>query len=453
MQRNETHRIAIEKRPRIRKGTFNRVFDEDTRRVRGLWIRNGVYYAQVRFSPTQTGKLPLHDAKTLPQAISARQALKRKIKHGEIAAPGAPKSPDQKLPHVPVEGRTLKAAIERYQHERDMLEHKDPGTERREDSGFNKMIEFRGTTPISDVDALWLKDFSIWRKEQSTKALKAKEEGLPAGKGARTLGGRALDLDKLALDHVLDWAVTEKWLTAKPDLKWERKAKAPKVVRLISEADLDALCTANLVTPASLALLPKRSRHLRAPQAKTAEAFASYLRLMALTGGREHESIVQEWEHVNWERRVINFPGENAKAGAGEPAAPRDIPFYDKLEAHLMSMKERSKTSSGWMFPSSRNPKEHTKSFRKQLEHAKSVTGQRDVGFHHMKHFFISGCVMRGVDFKTIALWASHRDGGVLIGRIYGHLAPGHAEAQAQKLNGGQSLLPSPPPAQTPRGT
>ena len=79
------------------------------------------------------------------------------------------------------------------------------------------------------------------------KGSKSQGRGVARGKGARTLGGRALDLDKLALDHVLDWAVTEKWLTAKPDLKWERKAKAPKVVRLISEADLDALCKANVI--------------------------------------------------------------------------------------------------------------------------------------------------------------------------------------------------------------
>src|ERR1017187_8522456 len=57
----------------------------------------------------------------------------------------------------------------------------------------------------------------------------------------------------------------------------------------------------------------------------------------------------------------------------------------------------------------------------------------------------LSGCVMRGVDFKTIALWASHRDGGMLVATKYGHLAPGHSESQAAKLNGGASLLPTQP--------
>ena len=90
MKRNETYRVAdASKPPRKRKGAFNQVFDEDGKRVRGLWIRNGAYYAQVRFSPTQTNRLHLQAAKTIPQAIAARQELRRKIDRGEIKPPGA----------------------------------------------------------------------------------------------------------------------------------------------------------------------------------------------------------------------------------------------------------------------------------------------------------------------------------------------------------------------------
>ena len=72
-------------------------------------------------------------------------------------------------------------------------------------------------------------------------------------------GGRTLDLNKLALDHVFDWAVTEKWLPAKPALEWKKKAKAPKEVRLIPESELNALCSANLTVlePEAITTLPK----------------------------------------------------------------------------------------------------------------------------------------------------------------------------------------------------
>jgi site-specific recombinase XerD len=58
-----------------------------------------------------------------------------------------------------------------------------------------------------------------------------------------------------------------------------------------------------------------------------------------------------------------------------------------------------------------------------------------DVGLHYFRHYFISQCVMAGMDFRVIAEMVSHRDGGLLIGKKYSHLAPGHLQEQAAKLN------------------
>jgi hypothetical protein len=43
--------------------------------------------------------------------------------------------------------------------------------------------------------------------------------------------------------------------------------------------------------------------------------------------------------------------------------------------------------------------------------------------------------VMSGIDFMTIASWVGHQDGGVLIGKVYGHLANEHKKAMAEKMN------------------
>ena len=64
-----------------------------------------------------------------------------------------------------------------------------------------------------------------------------------------------------------------------------------------------------------------------------------------------------------------------------------------------------------------------------------------DFGFHDCRHHFISMCVMSGVDFMTIASWAGHRDGGVLIGKVYGHLANEHRKAMAERVNFGPAIL------------
>jgi hypothetical protein len=42
---------------------------------------------------------------------------------------------------------------------------------------------------------------------------------------------------------------------------------------------------------------------------------------------------------------------------------------------------------------------------------------------------------MQGIPVMTIAAWVGHSDGGVLIGKVYGHLNPAHKREQAKKLN------------------
>ena len=43
----------------------------------------------------------------------------------------------------------------------------------------------------------------------------------------------------------------------------------------------------------------KRWRHLQVQYAGTAQAFSDYLRLIFLTGGREAETIAQQWPNVD----------------------------------------------------------------------------------------------------------------------------------------------------------
>ena len=41
---------------------------------------------------------------------------------------------------------------------------------------------------------------------------------------------------------------------------------------------------------------------------------------------------------------------------------------------------------------------------------------------------------MAGVDYMTTEQWAGQQDGGVLIGKVYGHLNDAHKVATAQRL-------------------
>ena len=49
---------------------------------------------------------------------------------------------------------------------------------------------------------------------------------------------------------------------------------------------------------------------------------------------------------------------------------------------------------------------------------------------------------MAGLDFMTIAAWMGHKDGGILVGKVYGHLLQDHRRHAARKVNFGLAILP-----------
>jgi len=40
--------------------------------------------------------------------------------------------------------------------------------------------------------------------------------------------------------------------------------------------------------------------------------------------------------------------------------------------------------------------------------------------------------------------WVGHKDGGILIGKVYGHLSNEHAQAQAARMNFGPAIVTLP---------
>jgi integrase len=67
-------------------------------------------------------------------------------------------------------------------------------------------------------------------------------------------------------------------------------------------------------------------------------------------------------------------------------------------------------------------------------EKISAACGIPEFTLHDLRHFFISYCVMSGIDTLTVASWIGHSDGGVLIGKVYGHLDPKHKRDSASKL-------------------
>ena len=177
------------------------------------------------------------------------------------------------------EDHSIPAAITKYRAERDLLKKEDPQTRAREDSGLNKWNEFcearkKENKPVGldALDSKLLKDFAVWRRKVALKKLEQElDEGEELPEDEDGISGRTLDLNVMAIQKVVSWAVTEKWLPKAPELEWDTLATEPEKIRLLTPEELHAFACANLVTPEVLQALPLRVRHLRARQARTAQ--------------------------------------------------------------------------------------------------------------------------------------------------------------------------------------
>ena len=119
----------------------------------------------------------------------------------------------------------------------------------------------------------------------------------------------------------------------------------------------------------------------------------------------------------------------------------RPVDFNPQLEDLVREMHVRRAPDSSWVFPSPQrgNKDVRAKKLRESFNIVRTAAGLPNIGFHDLRHMFCSFCVMAGVDFMTIAAWLGHKDGGILVGKVYGHLLDEHRKKAAARLTIGLS--------------
>lgn len=390
---------VLSKRPH-RPATYQKVLDARKHPVRGLWVRKGRYYARLAVPDPDTGvtqvrRIPLEAATS---DAEARAALNRLHTQRE----------DQDLPALR-EAPKLKDYVEEYFIA--VKDAKRAGTLTTERANLNAWIEQIGGVRLHHINRAMINKFITRR--------------LKDGASKRTV-----NLAVICLRNVLKRAIDDHWVKSLPTqnlrpLKW----KAPKRP-LFTDADLEAICTSAfrpLFNGGELAGCDEPGVPL-----KNAQQFADFVRLLACCGSRMSETLRLKWTDVKWGKDQLEI-GSDGLAKNGES---RLVDFNPRLKAHLQEMESRRAPDSEWLFPSPQRGErdERAKSFRESLLLARAAAGAPQFGFHDCRHFFISMCVMSGIDYMTIARWVGHRDGGVLIGKVYGHLNDEHAKRQAQRI-------------------
>jgi integrase len=158
---------------------------------------------------------------------------------------------------------------------------------------------------------------------------------------------------------------------------------------------------------------------------QTGQFLSDFVKLLAYSGARKRAALDSKWSDVDWENKQIRFTGKYKKTV--------HVDFNPDLEAHLRAMFTRRNKESEYLFPG--QTFDTVISPYTVFNDIRAAIGQTDLHLHDFRHFFISRAVMSGIDSMTIARWVGHADGGVLIGKVYGHLSNPHLKMSAAKLS------------------
>ena len=382
MERNSTDK-ATKKEPKSKKhaGSFLPVIDSRKRKVRGLVMRNGNYYAQMRI-PLDSGKskavrIPLKSTR-LDDAIAEAEKLRTERRTGELHLPGnRPKFAD---------------FVAAYKTSAPFLKKKK-NTRRNEILSLNRLVEHLGGTRI---DWIKVKALTSFRDDRA-------KDGV---------GSRTINLDLITFNNVMKYAVASELIKTPPKIKGLEEADSPRRP-LLSRQQIDSLLS-------------------HAGASKNKAQFQLYLRFLVATGAREKEALKIKKADVDMTRGVVRIGADgDTKNGQG-----RDIQFHASLRSVLQDLMQSLPDDTQWLFPSPQRGEKDipAKTFKESMRLVRNAAGLPWVGFHDFRHYFASQGVMAGLDYMTIAEWLGHQDGGILVGKTYGHLNDEHQRTAAGKL-------------------
>jgi integrase len=373
---------------------YHKVLDARKRPVRGLWQRGTRFYARIAVEDFNTGRkevrrVPLEGVQSVAQAQAALRRLQTQREENALPV----------LKRTPKFSECVKQYLDYYEIVKDA---KRESTLETESGHLKAWVEHMGECRVDRITPAMINAFIAKRQGQ--------------GRNARTV-----NLGVTVLRNVLRRAIDDGWLKRLPTenlrpLKW-----TPRKRRLFSGSQIKVLCKA-----------AKKA-------SKNGREFAEYIFLMAYSGARMAEALRLKWSDVDWNQKQLTIGSD----GLAKNRKARVVDFNVELEEHLKKMLSRRAPDSEWLFPSPQRGKTDrpSKTFRETLLLARKAANLPEFGFHDCRHFFVSYCVMSGIDFMTIARWVGHQDGGVLIGKVYGHLSNEHAQRQAQRVNFGPAVV------------
>lgn len=147
-----------------------------------------------------------------------------------------------------------------------------------------------------------------------------------------------------------------------------------------------------------------------------------FVEFMGLAGLGQAEATALTWGDVDWKNEQITTFRQKTSRGF-------TVPLYPQLRPLLETMR----AARGG------RPPHDEKVFRvlnakKAISAACKRLGLPAYSHRSFRRMFITRCLERGIDVKTVFQWQGHRDGGKLILDTYSHVAPVHSARMAKLM-------------------
>lgn len=231
-------------------------------------------------------------------------------------------------------------------------------------------------------------------------------------------------------------AKLEAWLA--PHRKRLRKASYNEYVRFLRQLFLLALKSeAIAVSPADALKELRRERPIReTPTWDQFTAIVTDIRTQKFNADAEDTADLVEFmgaagvgtaECANLVGENVDFGNKRIRLYRSKTETGYVIPMYPQALALLEKLRLRGQIKPGEPVFRIRDPKKALSAACARLKYPKFSP-------RALRRCFITRAIERGIDFKTIASWQGHQDGGVLIAKTYSHLRSEHADEMAKRL-------------------
>lgn len=227
-----------------------------------------------------------------------------------------------------------------------------------------------------------------------------------AGKRGQGIAASTYNNERDTIIAVLNYAKREGLLLDNPALVLPRRKLGKSNIVIPSKAEFEQLVS-----------------KLRGLDVRYQEG-ADLVELLAYSGMRLTEATSLRWKDVDFANNLFRVTGGDTGTKNREE---RTVPLFPAMRAFLETLRPKA----------GRDPNARIIGILKATKAMRQACKQAELPsftHHSMRHYFVSNAIEAGVDFKTIAGWVGHKDGGLLVAKTYGHLRDTHSFEMAKRM-------------------